>query len=197
MVTSVYFILAMLMVVGSTACSGSDQLPVVSDPTIKVDSTPKPALELVDLSKVPPLASKGRFQDGRTGNGQPNQIANDIVTNGKESIPFLIRKLDDDTEIDRHIMNYWYRLSEGDLALVILFDLFTDKTGANSTVPGFSYGEFLEGGRDPSLTGEEILRRYIRKHGRAKIKQRWQQLWNEKKDKIVWDERCYCFRVGA
>jgi hypothetical protein len=194
---SAHLVLAISVLAGAIGCSGSDQLPVVSDPTVKVDSTPKPALELVDLSKVPPLAPKGRFQDGRIGNGQPNQIAKDIVANGKDSIPFLIQKLDDETEIDRHIINYWYRLSEGDLALVILFDLFTDKTEANSTIPGFSYGEFLEGGNDPSLTGEEILRRYIQKHGRARIEQRWQRLWDEKKDKIFWDERCYCFRLGT
>jgi len=192
-----HLVLAVSVFAGAVGCSGSDQLPVVADPTVKVDSTPKPALELVDLSKVPPLDPKGRFQDGRTGDGQPNPVAKDIVANGKDSIPFLIRKLEDETELDPRIIDYWYRLSEGDLALVILFDLFTDKTETDSTIHGFSYDEFLERGGNRTLTGEEVLRRYIQKHGRARIKQRWQQLWDEKKDKIFWDERCYCFRLGT
>jgi hypothetical protein len=44
--------------------------------------------------------------------------------------------------------------------------------------------------------GEEVLRRYIRKHGRKKIKQRWQQMWEQNQEKIVWDEKCYCFKLG-
>lgn len=153
------FVLTLSVLAASAGCSGTDQLPLVPDPTAKVDSTPKTPLELLDLSRVPPLDPKGRFQDGRTGNGEPNPIAKDLVANGKDSIPFLIAKLDNEAEIDPHIINYWYRLFEGDLALIILMDFFTDETEVNSTVPGFSYDDFLERGSDRTLTGEEVLRR--------------------------------------
>ena len=172
---------------------GDDRLPAVEDPTIKTESTPKPALELIDISKVPHLASKGRFQDGGTADGGTNQVAKDLVANGKDAIPFLIDKLDDETEMDHTIVNFWNRLSVGDMAYIILTDFFTDRSGVSSTIPGFAWDDFLERGNDKSLTGEEVLRRYIQKHGRKSIKTRWQELWDKNKDKIVWDERCYCF----
>lgn len=177
------------------ASCDSGPMPQVPDPTTKAETTPKPNLEFVDISKTPELSSKGRFQKGDTALGETNQVAKDLVANGKDSIPFLISKLDDETEIDRHIIPFWYQLSVGDLALVILDDFFTDESGINSTVPGFEWDEFLERGGDKDLTGEEVLRRYIQKHRREKIKERWQEMWTQNKDKIFWDERCYCFKV--
>ena len=175
-----------------SAC-GDDRLPVVADPTIKTESTPKPALELIDISKVPHLDSKGRFQDGQTADGETNQVAKDLVANGKDAIPFLIDKLDDETEMDHTIVNFWYQLSVGDMAHIILTDFFTDRSEVNSTIPGFAWDDFLERGNDKGLMGEEVLRRYIQKHGRKNIKSRWQELWDKNKDKIFWDEPCYCF----
>jgi hypothetical protein len=175
---------------------GEDRMPVVADPTVKEEAAPKPALELIDISKVPPLDVKARFQEGKTGTGEPNQVAKDLVANGKGSIPFLIGKLDDETEIDHRIENYWGRLYVGDLALIILTDFFTERDLGKSAIPGFRWDEFLEKGNDKELTGEAVLRRYIEKHGRKEIRQRWQQVWDQNKEKIFWDAKCSCFRMG-
>ena len=50
-------------------------MPSIPDPTVEVEVAPKTPLELVDISKLPVLASKGRFQDGATALGDPNQTA--------------------------------------------------------------------------------------------------------------------------
>jgi hypothetical protein len=71
---------------------------------------------------------------------------------------------------------------------------FTKSDGINSTIPGFSWDEFLERGNDKDSTGEQILRIYIEKHGRKSIKKQWQKLWDKNKENIVWDENERCFK---
>src|SRR5687767_1364951 len=158
-------ILTMLFVI--SAC-GDDRLPVIPGPAIEAEPTPKPALELIDLTETPPLA-KGRFQDGETADGRPNFLAKAIVAHGKNAVPFLIGKLDDETELRQPVTSFWYEQYVGDVALIILIDLFQDRSEVDSTIHGFGWDEFLERGGDSTLMGEEVLRRYIRKHGRKKI----------------------------
>lgn len=43
--------------------------------------------------------------------------------------------------------------------------------------------------------GEEILRRYIKKHGRKNIQKRWQKMWDENKENVFWDETERCFKL--
>ena len=187
-------VLIAITLIFAVACT--EGLPTVPEPSVKATLTPKPPLELIDISKVPPR-DKSRFQEGHTADGRPNPIAEEIVANGKDSIPFLIGKLEDETEMDRHVMPFWYQLHVGDMALIILGDLFTDETGMKSTVPGFGWDDFLERGGDESLMGEEVLRRYLRKQGRKTIRQRWQHMWEENRDRIYWDQNCLCFKLRS
>ena len=186
-------LVAFILTAIAIACD-EPPVPVVRDPTVNLESTPKPALETVDISRVPPR-DKRRFQEGHSANGEPNNVASELVANGRDAIPFLISKLDDDTEMDHRVVPFWYKLYVGDMALIILTDFFEDETEVNPTIPGFGWDEFLERGSDRSLMGEEVLRRYIRRHGRSKIKARWQAMWEQNKDKIFWDEKCYCFKI--
>lgn len=188
-------ILILLVSMIASTCSEKN-LPLITNPTELKQEMPTPVLEQIDISKMPPLSPKGRMQDDETDAlGNKNQIVMDLVAHGKNSIPFLINQLDDEIPMNRHAMNYWYRLYIGDMAHIILTDLFTDETETNSTVPGFGWDEFLERGDDKASMGEEILRRYIRKYGRRHIKERWQKMWNENKESIFWDEQCRCFRL--
>lgn len=154
----------------------------------------KPPLELIDISKMPPLDSKRIQTSMEDALGNKNHVFADLLANGKDSIPFLINQLENETEMDRTIMSF-YRLYVGDMAHIILTDFFTDETETKSTIPGFGWDEFLERGSDKDIMGEEVLRRYIRKHGRKSIKQRWQKTWDQNKDKIFWDEKCRCFKI--
>lgn len=95
----------------------------------------------------------------------------------------------------RQTIDFWYEVYVGDIALIILNDFFTKNDGITSTIPSFSWDEFLERGNDKDSTGEQILRNYIEKHGRTKIKERWQKMWKENKEDIYWDESKRCFMI--
>lgn len=155
---------------------------------------PTSELKNVDLRHIPSIPSKGRVQDMRY---TTIRTIEKLTAIGKDSIPFLIKKLDDETKIEHHIKNYWRSMSVGDLALIILDDFFTKKDGLTSTIEGFGWDEFLERGEDRDSTGETILRNYIEKHGRKKIKERWQKFWEENKEHIYWDEEERCFKIKS
>jgi hypothetical protein len=147
----------------------------------------------VNLAKIGPVAPKGRVQD-RDYNDLP--VVDSLLQRGKESIPFLISKLDDETTIHSHVFDYWSEVRVGDVALVILTDFFLDSSWQKTTIPGVGWNDLLEGGSDRSLTGEQVLRNYISKHGRKAIKERWQKIWVEYRDRLSWDENERCFKVN-
>lgn len=172
----------------------ADSLPTSPTKT----PAPKKDLNKIDLTEIKHIAPKGRAQDEslEDENLVEISIADDLLAHGKDSIPFLISKLDDETEMKRGTIDFWYQVYVGDVALVILNDFFMKNDELTSTIPGFYWDDFLERGNDKHLMSEEILRRYIEKHGREKIKERWQKMWDENKDKIYWDETERCFRIA-
>lgn len=189
--------------------SGCKSPEILKDGTSKIDisnsetlpsRTPilsKKPLSQIDLNEIKHISPKGRAQDGRLEDEKFNElpIANDLLAHGKDSIPFLIGKLDNETEMSRGVMSFWYQVYVGDIALVILQDFFTKEDEQTSTIEGFGWDEFLERGDDKNSMGEEILRKYIKKHGRKNIKARWQKMWDKNKENIYWDETCKCFQI--
>lgn len=166
------------------------------------EGKPKPAFDAVievgqkssskiDLTKIKSIA-KGRVQDK---DYNQSEVVDALIKNGKESIPFLISKLDDETQTEERVICLWNNTSVGDVALVILTDFFLDSSWEKSTIPGLTWDDFLERGDDKASTGEAILRNYIEKHGRQKIKERWQKIWEENKENIFWDETERNFKV--
>jgi hypothetical protein len=147
----------------------------------------------INLAAIGRVAPKGRVQD-RDYNDLP--VVSRLLQRGKESIPFLISKLDDETRIEDHVFDYWSEVRVGDVALVILTDFFLDSSWQKTTIPGVGWNDFLESGSDRSLTSEQVLRNYISKHGRKAIKERWQKIWVEYRDRLSWDERERCFKVN-
>jgi hypothetical protein len=173
------------------------KIVTVPNPSETHHDIAKPPLELIDISKMPPLGPKRMQTSMEDALGNKNQVLEDLIANGKDSIPFLINQLDDETEMNRHAMPFWYQLYVGDMSLIILSELFTDETKMKSTIPGFWWDDFLERGNDKDLMGEEVLRRYIKRHGRKIVQQRWQKMWNENKDNIFWDKPCRCFKLKS
>jgi len=157
----------------------------------------KKPLKDIDLTSIKHIA-KSRAQDGSLEDKDFKElpIADDLLAHGKDSIPFLISKLDDETEMKRGTIDFWYDVYVGDVALVILTDFFTKDDGLTSTIKGFGWDEFLERGNDKKLMGIDILRRYIEKHGRKSIKERWQKVWDENKENIYWDDTERCFKIS-
>ena len=79
------------------------------------------------------------------------------------------------------------------MALLIPTDFFTDGSWQKTTIAGLGWDEFLE--RDKSdLSSEQVLRKYIANHGRKKIKERWQEIWTQHRDRLFWDESERCFK---
>ena len=146
-------------------------------------------LQKISLASVDWMPPKGRSHD------HDNKTINYLVTIGKPSIPWLIEQLDDETVIEHQVMSKWYNNSKADVSLVILFGLFRHRSG-KPTVPGFAWDEFLER-ENREITAETVLRDYIEKYGRAKIKLRWQTMWEENKDRISWDKKCKCFKLDS
>jgi hypothetical protein len=157
---------------------------------------PKKTFGQIDLTEIKHIA-KGRAQSGTVQDEKFNElsIVNDLLAHGRDSIPFLISKLDDETKMDGSVIDFWYRSYVGDIALVISQDFFTKEDEMTSTIQGFGWDEFLERGNDKDSTGEAILRKYIKKQGRKKIKERWQKMWEQNKENIYWDDTERCFNL--
>lgn len=151
-------------------------------------------LSEIDLTRIGHIAPKGRVQDAEY-NQLP--IVEELIRHGKESIPFLISKLEDETRIEGQILDFWYQVYVGDVALVILSDFFLDKNWKRSTIAGMHWNEFFRRGNNKNITGEQVLRNYIERYGRRKIKERWQNVWQQYQHRIFWDEQERAFKVKA
>jgi hypothetical protein len=176
------------------ASCGGGTVATVEKSTVEQPGSTSLALPLTDinLAEIGALTPKGRVQD-REYNQSP--VVEGLIAHGKESIPYLISKLDDETKVAAHVVDYWYDVRIGDVALIILTDLFTDSTWQKTTISGVEWDKFLERGNDTNLTGEQVLRNYISRHGRTRIKERWQHIWEANKNEILWDEKERCFKV--
>ncbi len=161
-----YFLIAfslfLLLSCNTVETTKADVLPTPTPSVVKKD------LKSIDLTTIKHIEPKGRAQDGALEDENFNTLplADDLLAHGRDSIPFLISKLDDETEMKRGTIDFWYDVYVGDVALVILNDFFTKDDELTSTIEGFGWDEFLERGNDKDSMGEQILRNYIEKHGR-------------------------------
>jgi len=164
--------------------------PSLTSSTPSKPTSPPAPLAQIDLTKIGRVAPKGRLQDTEY-NHLP--VVENLIAHGNEAPPFLIDKLDDETKIDDHVFDYWREARVGDVAFVILADLFTDSNG-RTTIPGVDYDTFL--GRAPnSGATEELLRNYIATRGRHDITKRWRNTWAQYKNRVYWDDADRCFRL--
>jgi hypothetical protein len=185
------FLLPLLLSLVFGACAKQRGESKRTDPTQISTQTPKP-LSQIDLSKIGHLEPKGRVQDK---DYQNIEIIDDLIAHRKDSIPFLISKLDDATVIHDHVMDYWPEVTVGDVAFFILSDFTLDSTWTKQTVPGTNAAEIFEAKADPNTPAWEYYEAQIRKHGRRFVKAKWQEIWNKYKDRIVWDDKERCFKV--
>ena len=186
-----FLTLALLLVAGCRLGTVAPIKNVAAEPF--GTRSPERSLTEINLAEIGALAPKGRVQDAEY---NQSRVVNELIAHGKESIPYLISKLDDETKVDTHVVDYWYEVHIGDIALIILKDFFTNRTWEHTTIPGVGWDEFLERGNDRNLTGEQVLRNYIARHGRRDIKTRWQQIWETHQQRIFWDQTEGCFNVA-
>ena len=175
---------------GARAPAPSLHAPRVEKGQSSVSTIP---LAQIDLTKIGAVAPKGRVQDTEY-NQLP--VVENLIAHGNEAVPFLIAKLDDETKIKSHVFDYWSDVRVGDVAFIILTDFFTDPTWRKTTIAGVGYDVFLERAPNSEVTGEQLLRNYIARHGRHAIKIKWQKIWAQHKDRAHWDanDRCFVLR---
>ena len=189
------WVLGLSLTVGACGGNGpsvSERVEPAKSSSVPTVAEKKPLSE-IDLSQIGHIAPKGRVQDK-----EYNNLAEieELIANGKEAIPFLIGKLEDETAITHHVLDYWPPpVKVGDVAYVILMDFTTDSSWMKNTIPGTDRDSLL-GKYDPNLPGVERLARFVEKNGRKPIRQKWERVWAAHKDQIVWDERERCFRVS-
>ena len=145
----------------------------------------------IDLTKITHIQPKGRVQDKDYNN---LEVVNQLLARRVQAVPFLIGKLTDETQIKSKVLDYWYKITVGDIALVILTDFFTDSTWTKSTIPAVAWDVMLEG-KENKVDSERMLRQFIAKHGRKAIQQKWMKVWNQNNYKIFWDEQENCFNL--
>jgi hypothetical protein len=185
--------------IGLAACQRTPQPMAVTSPTqpptvpAAMKQQPSTPLSQIDLTKVGHFVSKGRVQDKDYNPSSP--VIDDLISHGKDSIPFLIGKLDDRTLIHYSVEDYWPEMSVGDVAFIILEDFSLDSTWTKETIPGTGFDEIFETKADPKVPAANSYYEQIRKHGRGWAKAKWEKIWTTYKDRIVWDEKERCFKV--
>jgi len=133
--------------------------------------------------------AKGRVQDCR------GRMTQQILTDGKDAIPILISQLTETAVTKSQIADYWSGTRSGDVAFVVLNDLFTDTDLHTFEMPGVPDWTAVQKGCHRAA--EACWDEYLRKHGRMSVRQAWQRAWNVHKGQIHWDAKAQCFRVSA
>ena len=132
--------------------------------------------------------AKGRVQDCR------GKVMQQILSEGKDAIPILISQLTETAVAENQIADYWSGTRSGDVAFVVLNDLFTDADLHTFQMPGVPDWSAVQKGCNSAA--ETCWNEYLRKHGRMSVRQGWQRAWNLHEKQIHWDASTQCFRVS-
>jgi hypothetical protein len=143
----------------------------------------------VDLTQIGHIASKGRVQDADY-NRLPEVDA--LIQAGAAAIPFLVQSLEDETEIQHSVVDFWPRVRVGDVALIILCDFFKTSDWTRSTIPGLSWDTLLER-PDRGAASWEVLGGFLAKHGRRGLRNKVESILEPYQGRLSWDatERCF------
>ena len=133
--------------------------------------------------------AKGRVQDC-----SGSAVMRQILADGKDAIPILISQITEGTPAENEIADYWFGTKSGDVAYVVLEDLFTMPDQEKSQMPGVPNWAIVSNGCN--TTAQTCWELYLRKHGRASVQRAWLRAWNLHKRQVYWDSRARCFRLA-
>ena len=118
-----------------------------------------------------------------------------ILADGVEAIRVLISQLTETTRTKNEIADYWAGTRSGDIAYVVLTDLFTEPDAQMSDMPGVPNWKAMMNGCHRAAQG--CWDEYLRKHGRMSVKRAWLSAWDLHKDQVYWDAQFRCFRLHS
>jgi hypothetical protein len=146
-------------------------------------------IDLVDAGYILP---DGRVQDRPRKEGR---IVDELIAHGKEAIPFLIDNLEDERTIqDPNSIDYIDPITVGDVALLMLSDFSTDSNG-KKTIPGSAWSDLFGRPPDPDVSVRSYLDQQVSLYGRSLARTKWLMIWENYKDRIVWDNKERCFKI--
>jgi hypothetical protein len=148
----------------------------------------------IDLLKINPIAPKGRIQDTEY-NFRNQDMVEKLIKHGKASIPFLIENLSNETKLPAGIIDYWPEVTAGDIAMIILTNLFIDSSWEKTTIPEAKWGYVIGYNEKSNTPFFEWLTHFTERHGRKPIKNKWEKTWKKYQKRIYWDEKERCFNV--
>jgi hypothetical protein len=130
--------------------------------------------------------AKGRFQDlDYCGSA----VIDQIVSDGKLAIPVLISQITDARLLAKPAYNFWPKMRTGELAYLILSDLFLDDTWKKSTMPDLFPSQECH---EPGWVCWEVFRKT---HSLQRLQARWTEFWKANQDKVYWDGKARCYRL--
>lgn len=162
------------------------------------------------LANIEHIAPKGRVQD-ELYNPLLQPLIKRIVSNWEEEIPILIEQITNEAPARKQVKDYWIDTRIGDLAFIMLSNLFIDSTWTRATLPELNQPDFF--GIPSELTSKELrvlrmsnvncsassecaLRYFILTHGRDYLKDKWRFLWDKYSDGIHWNDSEHCFDLN-
>ena len=144
----------------------------------------------VDLKQIGHIASKGRVQDKEYNRNLA--VVDALIQAGPAAIPFLVSKIEDETEVDGAVLDFWPHVCVGDIALVVLTDFFRTSDWLTCSVPGLEWDKLLERS-DPSTPTWVVLQDFIARHGRMGLRQKIEGFLSPHEGRFVWDDKERCF----
>jgi hypothetical protein len=140
--------------------------------------------ERFDLLKIAHLGDKGRIQDAQY---QPKDAqVSAILAAGKDAVPLLIDALESTRPFETSPKPFWPSMVEGDVALMVLSDLFLDPTWKRSTLPELCWDNILQR-TDARIPARDLLNNFVAAHGRAELAKRWRAAWSQHGASTHWD----------
>jgi len=131
---------------------------------------------------------KGRMQDCN------NPVVRQVLAGGAGSIPVLISQLTETGRTKEPVEDFWDYTSSGDIAFMMLNNLFTDKDGKTITIRGVpDWATVMTG---CSGSAETCWRLYVHKHGILSIQRDWQSTWESNQSHVSWDSSAQYFRLA-
>lgn len=118
-----------------------------------------------------------------------------ILQDGKAAIPVLISQISETEPAKHEIADYWGGTQTGDIAFILLNDLFSDDDGHPFSPSGAVDWEEVSKGCTNTAQSCWIL--YLRKHGRKYVQDSWERAWGRHKSEFAWNPRQRYFQKAA